>query len=59
MMSEESDPLACLLELVVDVIVPDLSATTYHTLAQNLPNQVHDRVLSKKGTGILHKQLAQ
>ena len=36
-----------------------MSATTYHTLAQNLPNQVHDRVLSNEGTGILHKQLAQ
>jgi hypothetical protein len=41
-MSDKSDALAGLLE--ADVNVPDLAATTFETLAQNLPYQVHDRV---------------
>ena len=41
-MSRECDTLARLKE--VDVNVPDLSATTFDTLAQNLPHQVHDSV---------------
>jgi hypothetical protein len=44
--------------LEADVSVPDFSATTFETLAQNLPHQVHDRVHQEndKHSDIQHEE---